>query len=176
MKLPLPEWTRDIFPNGKLLNATLLFFELFSYEKLNNLNGGILLNTITADMNKVINGTLDRKINLFSAHDINVSGMLYALNATKCVNYTRLFPAYTSSVIIELHEKYENYMKRYFVKVLYYLGIPSYVQEVTIPGCETLCPYDKFVELTKTITLPCHLKIKRNRRIYKDITFKECRN
>lgn len=59
-------------------------------------------------MNKVIKGTLNRKINLFSAHDMNVSGLLLALNISK-----RHFPEFTSSVIIELHERDE----KYFVKV-----------------------------------------------------------
>lgn len=65
-------------------------------------------------MNKVIDGTLeDRRINLFSAHDIHVAGMLHALNIFKCFQRTYYHPTYTSSIIIELHEK--NGM--YFVKV-----------------------------------------------------------
>lgn len=64
---------------------------------------------IIDDMDKVINGTLeDRKINLFSAHDVNVAGMLHALKISE-----HYYPAYTSSVIIELHEKDGTY----FVKV-----------------------------------------------------------
>ncbi|KYQ55099.1 Venom acid phosphatase Acph-1 [Trachymyrmex zeteki] len=133
MGLDLPKWTQDIFPNGQLLNATLLFFDLLS----------VLLNRLIDDMNKVIKGTLNRKINLFSAHDMNVSGLLLALNISK-----RHFPEFTSSVIIELHERDE----KYFVKIIYYLGIPSKMLEVSIPGCEVLCPYDKFIELTKNTT------------------------
>lgn len=37
-----------------------------------------------------------------------------------------------------------------FLQVLYYLGIPSDILEVSIPGCEMLCPYNKFLELTKS--------------------------
>ncbi|XP_018349039.1 PREDICTED: venom acid phosphatase Acph-1-like [Trachymyrmex septentrionalis] len=143
MGLTLPEWTQDIFPNGKLLNATLLFFNLLSYDQLNNLNGGVLLNRLINDMNKAINGTLHRKINLFSAHDMNVFGLLLALNISE-----PHLPEFTSSVIIELHEKNE----KYFVKILHYLGIPPKILEVTIPGCEVLCPYDKFIKLTKNTT------------------------
>ncbi|KYN02993.1 Venom acid phosphatase Acph-1 [Cyphomyrmex costatus] len=142
MGLTLPKWTQDIFPNGKLLDAALLFFELLS----------VLLNRLINDMDKVINGTLNRRINLFSGHDINVSALLLALNISK-----HHFPQYTSCVIIELHEK----NKKYFVKVLYYLGIPPKIIEVNISGCEVFCPYDKFIELTKSTTKafeqPCHL-------------------
>ncbi|KAG5332020.1 ACPH1 phosphatase, partial [Acromyrmex charruanus] len=139
MGLTLPNWTQNIFPDGELLNATLLLFDLLSYDQLNNLNGGILIN----DMNKVINGTLHRKINLFSAHDINVFGLLLALNVSE-----QHLPEFTSSVIIELHERNE----KYFVKILHYLGIPPKILEISIPGCEVLCPYDKFIELTKNTT------------------------
>ncbi|XP_071573276.1 venom acid phosphatase Acph-1-like [Temnothorax nylanderi] len=140
MELPLPQWTQDIFPDGKLFDAALLFLDLLSYDQLNNLNGGVLLRRLIDDMNKVINGTLgDRKINLFSAHDLNVAGILHALNISE-----RRLPAYTSSVIVELHEK----TGMYFVKVLHYLGIPGEILEISIPGCEILCPYNKFVELT----------------------------
>jgi len=59
-------------------------------------------------MNAVINGTLDRKINLFSAHDMNIIGLQHTLNVFDYRN-----PEYTSSIIIELYEK----DKKYFVKV-----------------------------------------------------------
>ncbi|XP_072749915.1 venom acid phosphatase Acph-1-like [Anoplolepis gracilipes] len=142
-ELRLPEWTKGIFPN-KLVNAVALQFELFSYGKLNRINGGVLLRKIINDMNGVINGTLkDRKINLFSGHDLNVAAMLNALNL-----FDNTIPPFTSSVIIELHEKNNEF----FVKVLYNLGIPAKLVEKTIPGCDTLCPYKKFIELTLKTT------------------------
>ncbi|EGI58796.1 Prostatic acid phosphatase [Acromyrmex echinatior] len=133
MGLTLPNWTQTIFPDGELLNATLLLFDLLS----------VLLNRLINDMNKMINGTLHRKINLFSAHDINVFGLLLALNVSE-----QHLPEFTSSVIVELHERNE----KYFVKILHYLGIPPKILEISIPGCEVLCPYDKFIELTKNTT------------------------
>jgi len=42
-----------------------------------------------------------------------------------------------------------------FLQMLHFLGIPPEILEVTIPGCELLCPFDKFVELTKTKPQPC---------------------
>jgi len=66
------------------------------------------LNQITDDMNAVINGTLDRKINLFSAHSMNIVGLQHNLNI-----FDHRVPRYTSSIIIELYEK----DKKYFVKV-----------------------------------------------------------
>lgn len=88
----------------------LLYFHKISIRSF----AGALLNRMVDDMNKVINGTLkDRKINLFSAHDINVVSMLHVLNIFERFQRIHRFPAYTSSVIMELHEKNEMY----FVKV-----------------------------------------------------------
>ncbi|XP_011703471.1 PREDICTED: venom acid phosphatase Acph-1-like [Wasmannia auropunctata] len=145
MGLRLPEWTHNVYPGGKLLNASLAFFKILNHERLNNLNGGILLTRIIDDMNEVINGSTKQKINLFSGHDINVAALLYTLNLDIIKHQ---MPEYTSTVLVELHEK----NKKYFVKVLYYLGIPSKTLELSIPGCEVLCPYDKFIKLTKKST------------------------
>jgi len=41
MKLSLPEWTQDIFPNGKLADAMLSFYSELGYDKLTNLNAGM---------------------------------------------------------------------------------------------------------------------------------------
>lgn len=35
------------------------------------------------------------------------------------------------------------------LQVLYYRGIPSIIDELRIPGCETLCSFDKFLDLIK---------------------------
>ncbi|XP_014487263.1 PREDICTED: venom acid phosphatase Acph-1-like [Dinoponera quadriceps] len=143
--LPLPDWAGDKCLQSKLFDAAIFYYNLMSYnDELTRLNGGILLHRMIQDMKGVINGTLvDRKINLFSAHDINVVAMLKALDI-----YDNTFPSFTSTVIVELHEKDNNY----FVKVLRYLGDPSQMIEVRIPGCDMLCPYDKFVKLRLAAT------------------------
>lgn len=70
---------------------------------------GKLLYRIVTDMHSKINGTLKkRKLNLFSAHDVNVASLLIALDI-----FGEEVPKYTSAVIIELHEKEE----KYYVKV-----------------------------------------------------------
>ncbi|XP_011251429.2 venom acid phosphatase Acph-1-like [Camponotus floridanus] len=126
------------------MNATVLQYDLFSYGILKTLNGGPLLRKIINDMNAMINGTLkDRKLNLFSGHDINVAGIMYALNI-----FDEQVVRYTSSIMIELHEKNSEF----FVKVVHYLGIPSTIIEKCIPGCKILCPYNKFIQLTSAVT------------------------
>lgn len=74
-----------------------------------NFFAGTLLRKIINDMDGVMNGTLqDRKINIFSGHDINMAALLHALNI-----YEDIMPKYTSCIMIELHEK----NGKFFVKV-----------------------------------------------------------
>ncbi|XP_025262796.1 venom acid phosphatase Acph-1-like isoform X2 [Camponotus floridanus] len=143
--LRLPKWTQSLVPNGALMAATLSQYKVLSYGILNKINGGSLLRKIINDMNAMINGTLkDRKLNLFSGHDLNVAGIMYALNI-----FDEQVLRYTSSIMIELHEK----NGKFFVKVVHYLSIPSRIIEKCIPGCEILCPYNKFIQLTLAVTV-----------------------
>jgi len=42
MGLSLPEWTRDIFPNGKLTDAVITYYSLLDDDdRLTNLNSGM---------------------------------------------------------------------------------------------------------------------------------------
>lgn len=73
---------------------------------------GRLLKQMTKDMVAKIKGTLKegRKMKLYSAHDVNVYGQLYALGITKFKN-----PFYCSAVILELYSDEED---NYYVQVL----------------------------------------------------------
>lgn len=145
MNLTLPKTAHILHANEQFLEATRLVYSAYTYnEELIRFNGGVLLRKIIEDMNEVIKGTLtNRKINLFSGHDLNVIGILQALHI-KNKNYS--MPDFTSSVILELREK----NNRHFVRVLYYYGIPRKLETLVIPGCEILCPYDRFLYLTST--------------------------
>lgn len=72
---------------------------------------GRLLRKMTNDMIAKIDGKLEneKKINLYSSHDINVAAQLLALGVTKPHH-----PYYTSAVILEL---YRDELKNYYVQV-----------------------------------------------------------
>lgn len=36
-------------------------------------------------------------------------------------------------------------------QLLYYQGIPPNIQELKIPGCDTLCPFDKYLDLIEDL-------------------------
>lgn len=141
----LPSWAYEIFPYGRLWNGTLLSYEVANFSPLERrLFAGPYLQKVTKAMLDFTTGTLndERKIYLYSGHESNIAGVLYALN----VNYPHI-PEYSSSVILELHQ-IDN---EYYVQVLYYLGIPSKIIKLQLPGCAELCPLDKYLELTEEV-------------------------
>ncbi|XP_051168234.1 venom acid phosphatase Acph-1-like isoform X3 [Leptopilina boulardi] len=145
MNLTLPPWTIGVYPDGDLLKGSVLEYKIMNYNKtMIRQNGGMLVKKFIEDMKKVKNGTMDRKrkIMLYSAHDINIAAVLKALNV-----YYPHVPKFSSAVIVELHLKNQEY----FVKVVYYLGVPEKTIVLTIPNCEKLCPLDKFINLMKNI-------------------------
>ncbi|XP_058801327.1 venom acid phosphatase Acph-1-like [Phymastichus coffea] len=145
MQLRLPNWTEGLFPHGKLLDGILLEYEIFSYtQKMRRLNGGKLLYSILNDIQAVKDGSIGgRKINLYSGHETNVVALLQTLGVFKYH-----VPQYGSAVIVELHE-IDN---QYYMKIIYYLGIPSTIEVLQIPGCDELCPLEQFIDLLSDVT------------------------
>ncbi|XP_076646048.1 venom acid phosphatase isoform X2 [Halictus rubicundus] len=139
--LPLPPWTREIFPDGELLNGTVFAYNIASATpELKKLYAGPYLRLVTRTMLDFVTGTSvkGRKLYLYSGHETNIAALLHALDL-----YKPHVPAYSSSVILELHE----INNEFYVKVLHYLGIPSKVEELTLPNCEDLCPLDMYLKI-----------------------------
>ncbi|XP_014203719.1 venom acid phosphatase Acph-1-like isoform X2 [Copidosoma floridanum] len=153
MMQPLPAWSKDIFPDGLLLNGTYLEYEILKYtDYMRKINGGALVRKILDDMldkripvTKNSNGR--KKLFLYSTHEMTIVALLQTLKI-----WNPHIPRYTSSILIELLEGSDGH----FVKVLYYEGIPAKFQEMLIPGCpRTLCPLDRFIESISD-QLPTH--------------------
>ncbi|XP_051168236.1 venom acid phosphatase Acph-1-like [Leptopilina boulardi] len=161
MNLTLPPWTIGVYPDGDLLKGSVLEYKIMNYNKnMIRQNGGMLVKKFIEDMKAVGNGSMDkkRKIMLYSAHDITVAAVLKALDV-----YYPHVPKFSSAVIVELH----LIEQKYFVKILYYLGVPGEMKELQIPGCNILCSFDEFINLTRNI-VPVNLNsCKQNRDISK---------
>ncbi|XP_014472126.1 PREDICTED: venom acid phosphatase Acph-1-like [Dinoponera quadriceps] len=141
--LPLPEWVYDYFPSGQLFDATIASYDISSKnDKLKKLFAGPLIRAMTDNMIKTQNGASPAKIYLYGGHETNIAALLKALEV-----YETHVPEYSSAIIIELLQIGFDY----YVKLLYYLGIPPVIKELTIPGCEVLCPFDKFLDLTEKL-------------------------
>ncbi|NP_001315418.1 venom acid phosphatase Acph-1 [Apis cerana] len=143
--LTLPSWTNNIFPRGELFDATVFTYNITnSTPLLKKLYGGPLLRIFTKHMLDVVSGTQKkkRKIYLFSGHESNIAAVLHALQL-----YYPHVPEYSSSIIMELH----NIEGTHYVKIVYYLGIPSEARELQLPGCEVLCPLYKYLQLIENV-------------------------
>ncbi|XP_034186973.2 venom acid phosphatase [Osmia lignaria lignaria] len=161
MDLTLPDWAYTVFPNGDLWNGTVFAYDAASFTPLlRRINGGAYLREVTKTMLNFITGRVEneRKMYLYSGHESNVAAVMQSLRV-----YYPHVPEYSSALILELH-KIDN---EYYVKILNYLGIPSKIIELQIPGCEKLCPFDKYLELMEDV-LPSDDEIICNKGITKD--------
>ncbi|XP_058801827.1 venom acid phosphatase Acph-1-like [Phymastichus coffea] len=140
--LALPEWTKLYFPNGLIRNATLFEYKTESYTpKLIRLNGGTFIRKIMNDLifEKRLNST---KLNLYSAHEDNIAGLLYALGAWK-----NEIPAYGSGIVFELHER----NSKNYIRILHYMGVPAEFKLHRIPGCAEFCAIEDFMSILKDV-------------------------
>lgn len=143
--LPLPEWAYDYFPYGQLFDGIVASYKLNNFTPLiRRLNAGPMIRTMTDNMIAAQNPTVapKTKIYLYSAHETNIAGMLHALGV-----YKPHVPEYSSAVIMEL----QQIEQEYYVKLVYYQGIPPIIKDLTIPGCDTLCPFDQFLDLMEDL-------------------------
>ncbi|KAL7295980.1 hypothetical protein TKK_0010538 [Trichogramma kaykai] len=145
MGLELPRWAKEVFPKGQLYDGIQLWYEIFSKTThMRRTNGGKLLHNVLSHMSDLERGQRAPKLGLYSGHETNVAAILQTLGLW----YPHV-PEYSSAVVLELHEK----DSQYYVKVLYYLGIPEKWVEQVVPGCEAaMCPADKFRELLAEVT------------------------
>ncbi|XP_016837209.1 venom acid phosphatase Acph-1-like [Nasonia vitripennis] len=141
LNLALPEWTKPYFPQGVILDVAIFDLKTLTYNtKLTRLNGGMLLRKFLDDASAVQQGRRGPNIFLYSAHEVTVSALLWALKVSKSE-----IPEYSSSVILELWEKDSEY----YVKVVYYKGVPSESEDRTIQGCFEFCPLEDFKNILR---------------------------
>ncbi|XP_043499148.1 venom acid phosphatase Acph-1-like isoform X2 [Polistes fuscatus] len=140
MNANLTKWTGKQI-NGQLKDGIIYAFKVANLNtKLKRLSGGPLLTKMVENMLASKNGKLKgKKIYLYSGHETNIDSMLNVLNV-----YKPHIPQFSSAIILELLQTNQTY----YVKVLYYTGIPPEVVELQIPDCQVLCPFDKFMEIT----------------------------
>ncbi|XP_063974793.1 venom acid phosphatase Acph-1-like [Diachasmimorpha longicaudata] len=141
MGYTLPSWASAIFPTGILLKAVDQQYKVLNYNrKMRCLGGGMVLKKFTDNMLTTANKTRHSKLKmeLLAAHDINIVSLLKILDV-----YKPQVPEYASAIFVELLADGDQH----FVNIHYYLGSPSVTESLRIPGCEQLCPLEKFVEL-----------------------------
>jgi len=85
----------------------------------------------------------DYKMVMYSAHDNTVANFLMTLGV-----FDLHIPPYRSLVLIEL---WKNDLGKHEVKVLYRNSTSHEPYNLAIPGCDAVCPLEKFVELLQPI-------------------------
>ncbi|XP_043470001.1 venom acid phosphatase Acph-1-like [Leptopilina heterotoma] len=145
MGFKLPQWAKNNHLQNDLLSAAIASFDLMSYNnELKKINGGGFVKIFTENMLAVKNQTskATSKINLYSGHDMNILALYSALNLGKSH-----ISEFSSAIIVELHQQETNY----YVKIWYFLGVPSEMKQMQIPNCPILCPLECFLHQTKSV-------------------------
>lgn len=140
----LPEWTKTIYPDG-IKRLAELSFAIPAYNKiLARLKIGTLIGQMTNNMVLKSQKKLlpDRKVWIYSAHDDTLANFLMGLNL-----FDFHCPPYAATVLVELRI---NKQSQYSVTISYKNSTnePTFL---TLPGCTSNCPLDRFVELTKDL-------------------------
>ncbi|CAH0561066.1 unnamed protein product [Brassicogethes aeneus] len=136
----LEEWTKTIYPNFLKSLAIQFFMTLSKTDKIRKYGQGNFLKKIIDECKAKMEGVLseERKIYLYSGHDINITQFLGTLDL-----FEPHMPPYCACVILELHEINGEYGLKIFYQ--------DYKQEdpklMKLPGCQEFCPLDKFVEI-----------------------------
>ncbi|KAJ8674282.1 hypothetical protein QAD02_005544 [Eretmocerus hayati] len=144
MNMTMEPWMSSLLKDERLKKLRLLYYEIGTFtDLLRRFLAGFLLRQITEEMQEASNGTSGYvgKTLLYSGHDKNLIALLQALDV-----WDLHFPEFGSAVILELWSQGEEY----FVKVLYYSGIPEEFKDYTEEFCcSKTCPLDRFLMLTK---------------------------
>jgi len=141
--LIIPEWAYDYFPYGPLLDGIVALYNISNFTPyMRKLYNGPMIRAMTDNMIAAQDPTSKTKIYLYSGHETNVAGMLHAFGV-----YRPHVPEYSSAIILE----WQEIEQEYYVKLLYYQGIPPTVKELKIPGCDILCPFDKYLDLIEDL-------------------------
>ncbi|GLV41159.1 uncharacterized protein CBL_04683 [Carabus blaptoides fortunei] len=135
--LTLPTWSRPIYPEP-LYGAASLVYSYFNYNPdIKKINAGYFLKKVLDDFKSKINEDVSKKIFLYSGHESTLGNILDALKVKPHI------ASYGSVVLFELHKTTVN---THVVKVLYKQGVEksTVLQEIWLPGCQSLCSFDKF--------------------------------
>ncbi|XP_012274119.1 prostatic acid phosphatase-like isoform X2 [Orussus abietinus] len=145
LNLTLPSWTKEYYPE-KLLPLSTYSFTLNVYnDLLRRLKGGPLLKKILSDMVDKSRDTLkpkNRKMFMYAGHDSTVANLLGTMGV-----WDKQMPEYNIMAIVELHREKDNWNVQMFLRNT----TEHEPYSLTVPGCSTICPLDRFIEITKPV-------------------------
>ncbi|XP_076241799.1 prostatic acid phosphatase isoform X2 [Calliopsis andreniformis] len=145
MNLSLPEWIKDYYPD-KLIPLTLYHFRLNVYnDLLKRLKGGRFLKKIITDMVAKKENALEpdeRKMFMYIGHDSTIVTLLDIMHV-----WNNQMPHYNIMIMIELHESDNEWNVEVFLRNT----TDHEPYPLTVPGCTTVCPLNKFIQILKPV-------------------------
>ncbi|KAK9505305.1 hypothetical protein O3M35_009393 [Rhynocoris fuscipes] len=133
--LTLPEWTKEVFP-VKMKEPAGLSFAIPTYTtELKRLRGGPLVKEMLDNMQKKIDGNLERNISVYSGHDTTIGNLLNTMGI-----FNEISPPFAATVLVELRK---NSMDGQHYVTILYKNSSSSPHLLTLPGCTEACPLDK---------------------------------
>ncbi|XP_003486585.1 venom acid phosphatase Acph-1 [Bombus impatiens] len=146
--LKLPEWTKSVFPHGKLdeLAVNDIYIRTRT-PQMKQLLAGMWIREWLNHVDDHLNKNDTRKAFMYAAHDLNIAYILAALD-----NFDNEIPYYGSTLIFELHEE-DN---EYYIQMFY--RNKENIQLLKFPNCDDkMCPLDKFKKFVMPI-IPTNLE------------------
>ncbi|KFZ45627.1 Prostatic acid phosphatase, partial [Antrostomus carolinensis] len=153
----LPVWaTKDVIDKmEKLAELSLLsLFGLYKTEEKSRLQGGVLVNIILNTIKKAANSSKERKMEVYSAHDTTLGALQIALNI-----FNGKLPPYAACQFFELYQESSGQVsphlcknkERYSIEMHYRNDSSKDPYLLTLPGCTSSCPLEKFAELVSPV-------------------------
>jgi len=144
LNLTLPEWCTDNVYQ-LVQDIVVLEDEIQSYTtELKRLTGGMLVNKFIDNINEKGKSVNLRKMYVYSAHDTNIAAFAKAQN----ISEPRL-PDYGSAF---LFEKLRDDSGKLYIRIFLWTGSTSgKLMNITLPGCNEICPLETYLELVKDV-------------------------
>ncbi|KFP72539.1 Prostatic acid phosphatase, partial [Apaloderma vittatum] len=144
----LPAWaTKDVINKmEKLAELSLLsLFGIYKREEKSRLQGGVLVNIILNSIKQAANSSKQRKMEVYSAHDTTLGALQIALNI-----FNGKLPPYAACQFFELYQESSGQV-RYSIEMHYRNDSSKDPYLLTLPGCTSSCPLEKFAELVSPV-------------------------
>ncbi|XP_063903025.1 venom acid phosphatase Acph-1-like [Zophobas morio] len=136
----LPKWTSQIYPQPLQKLASETYLVITGTTKLKQIGAGYLLQKILKDTQAKIKKQENKKLYLYSGHEMNVAFILNTFGVFK-----PHVPPYGSHILLEIHKINGEYGIKMFYENYKSIGTGL----LTISGCEQFCPLDKFTSLVE---------------------------
>ncbi|KAM6101712.1 prostatic acid phosphatase-like [Theristicus caerulescens] len=141
-----PVWaTKDVMDKMEKLSelSLLSLFGIYKAEEKSRLQGGVLVNVILNSFKKAASSSKQRKIEVYSAHDTTIGALQSALNI-----FNGKLPPYAACQFFELYQESSG---QYSIEMYYRNDTSKDPYLLTLPGCTSSCPLEKFADLVSPV-------------------------